>query len=205
MDVRTISTGRKVALSFAAVGAAAAVAGLGTFGTFTSTTSASEDVSTGTVTIGLDGSGTGNRLSVDVTNVVPGDTAQRVVNLNNTGSEALASIKLTTSATTSSLLDTDATNGLQMTITECPDAWTEAGTSPQLTYTCSGTVRTVVASRRVIGTDLTLDAPEALASGATSHLLVTLSLPQAADNTFQDQDSTIAFSFNGTQRAGTNR
>jgi len=52
-------------------------------------------------------------------------------------------------ASPSSLLDTDATNGLQLTIQSCPTAWTEAGTSPAYTYTCTGTATTVLPSRPV--------------------------------------------------------
>jgi spore coat-associated protein N len=201
-----LSRAQKVLLSLATVGAAAALAGAGTWATFTSSATANQSVSTGTVVIALGSTGTSaNRLTVSATDVAPGDTIQRSVDLSNTGSLSLGSLSLSTAATVSSLLDTDATNGLQMTIDRCSAAWTEAGTAPAYTYSCSGTTATVVASRPVIGSNLTLSNVTATAPGATDHLRVTLSLPSTADNTFQAKSSTIAYTFTATQRAGTNR
>jgi spore coat-associated protein N len=197
---------RKLLVSLAVISAAASIAGLGTFATFTSSTSASQSVSSGTVTIALGATGAStNRLTVGASNIAPGDTIQRSVDLIDSGSIDLASITLTTNATTSSLLDTDATNGLQMVIDRCSNAWTEGGTAPAYTYTCSGATSTVLASRAIIGTNLALSNLSALTNGVTDHLRVTLTFPSAAPNTFQNQSSTVQYTFTGTQRAGTNR
>jgi spore coat-associated protein N len=197
---------RKLLVSLAIVAAAASIAGLGTFATFTSSTSASQSVSSGTVTIALGATGAAtNRLTVGASNIAPGDTIQRSVDLINSGSIDLSGITLTTNATTSSLLDTDATNGLQMVIDRCSNAWTEAGTAPAYTYTCSGATSSVLASRAVVGSNLTLSSLAALTNGVTDHLRVTLSFPSAAPNSFQNQSSTIQYTFTGTQRAGTNK
>ena len=161
------------------LGAAASIAGLGTFATFTSSTSASHTVSSGTVTIALGATGAStNRLTVGASAIAPGDTIQRSVDLINQGSLDLASTTLTTTATTSSLLDTDTTNGLQMVIDKCSAAWTEAG--PPYTYTCGGTTSTVLASRPVIGATLALSNLGSLTAGATDHLRVTLTLPSGS-------------------------
>jgi len=196
---------RKLLVSLAIVAAAASIAGLGTFATFTSSTSASQNVSSGTVTIALGAAGPANRLTVGASNIAPGDTIQRSVDLINSGSIDLSGITLTTSATASSLLDTDATNGLQMVIDRCSNAWTEGGVAPAYTYTCSGATSTVLASRAVVGSNLTLSNLAALTNGVTDHLRVTLSFPSAAPNSFQNQSSTIQYTFTGTQRAGTNK
>ncbi|HLI00248.1 MAG TPA: TasA family protein [Acidimicrobiales bacterium] len=202
---RLRSTGIKLLASAGLVGAAAAVAGLGTFGTFTSTTSASQTVAAGTVSIGLGTAGTAtNRLTVGASNLVPGDTIQRQVQLSNNGNQALAGISLTTTASPSSLLDTDATNGLQLAVQSCPTAWTEAGTAPAYTYTCSGTATTVLSSRPVIGSNLTLPGLNSLRANASDNLVVTLTFPTTAGNTFQGLSDTINFSFTGTQRAAQN-
>ncbi len=194
---------KRLLLSIAAIGSAASIAGLGTFAVFTNTTSESHAVTTGTVVVGLGDLGTSaNRLDIDATAVAPGDTIQRSVTLANDGTLDLASVTLTTSADPSSILDTDATDGLQMTIDQCDVAWTESG--PPYTYTCSGTTTTTVASRAVIGTDLAL-SDLTLTAGATNHLRVTLTLPTTAGNTFQDLTSTISYAFTGTQRDGTDR
>jgi spore coat-associated protein N len=187
--------------SFAVVGSAASIAGLGTFATFTSSTSASQSIQSGTVSIALGASGAANRLTIGASNLVAGDTIQRAVDLINNGtssSDNLSSIQLTTTASPSSALDTDATNGLQMQIDKCSVAWTESG--PPYTYTCGGTTTSVLASRAVIGASLALSGLSSLTTGQTDHLRVELTLPSAAPNSLQGQSSSISYNFVGTQR-----
>jgi spore coat-associated protein N len=178
------STVSKLILTIAVLGAAASISGLATFATFTSATSASHTISSGTVTIALGATGAStNRLNIGASGIAPGDTIQRSVDLSNSGSLDLASVTLTTSASPSSLLDTDGTNGLQMVIDKCSQAWTESG--PPYTYTCSGTTSAVLASRAVIGSALALSNLGSTTAGATDHLRVTLTLPSGAGNTFR--------------------
>jgi spore coat-associated protein N len=195
-------TTHKLLATVAVLGAAASIAGLGTYATWTSTTSENHTISSGTVTIALGAQGAAtNRLNVGASGLAPGDTVQRSVDLTNSGSIDLAGVTLTTTASPSSLLDTDATNGLQMVVDKCSVAWTEAG--PPYTYTCGGTTTPVLASRPVIGNNLSLS--NAMSSGATDHLRVTLTLPNTADNSFQNKSSTITYSFTGTQRTATSK
>ncbi len=202
-----LQTMKKPLATLAVVGTAAALAGLGTFATFTSSTSASHTINSGTVSIALGATGAStNRLTVGASNVVPGDTIQRSVDLINNGTgtaDNLSSIQLTTTASPSSLLDTEATNGLQMTIEKCSVAWTESA-SPY-TYTCSGTTSTVLASRAVIGSNIALTGLSSLTTGSTDHLRVTLTLPTAAPNTMQGLTSTVSYAFLGTQRVAGNK
>src|SRR5438093_3770510 len=108
---------RKIELSVALVILALCLVGVGAFATFSSSTSASQSVTSGTVTIALGATGAStNRLTVNASGLVPGDTIQRSFDLSNSGNQNLASLGLTTSASPSSLLDTDATNGLQMVV-----------------------------------------------------------------------------------------
>jgi spore coat-associated protein N len=196
----------KLVLTLALLLMCGAVASFGAFALFTTSASATHTVSSGTVEIELGATGAStNRLNVDATGIVPGDTIQRGVDLINDG-EALSSITLTTSANPTSLLDADAVNGLQMVIERCSTAWTEGGAAPAYTYTCAGTTSTVVATRAVVGTNLALanlTTPDG--GGLTDHLRVTLSFPTTAGNTFQGLSSTITYTFTGTQRAGTDR
>jgi spore coat-associated protein N len=204
---------KKVLLSLGALGAAGAIAGMGTFATFTSTTSASQTVTAGKVEIALGATGAANRLSVAATKVVAGDTIQRVVDLVSTSSDPLSTVKLTTTATASSILDTDTTTGLKMYIENCATAWTEAGTSPAYTYTCSGGATAVLGSLasqvNVITSLATLNNLTATTTGtsATDHLRITLSLPSTntVANLATPPSSTIDYSFVGTQRAATNQ
>lgn len=186
------------------IGVTAAVVGGLAFATFTSTTSVSQNVNSGTVAFAsLTPSGTGQRLSVAATDIAPGDTIQRAVTLTNTGTINMDSsaVRLTTSATTSSLLDTGG-NGLTMVIDKCSVAWTESAFP--YTYTCGGTTTTVLASGPVIASNVAL-ANIVTTPSTPNYLRVTLTLPTAADNTYQNQTSVISYSFAGTQRAGTNR
>ena len=73
----------------------------------------------------------------------------RAVNLVNDGNSPLGSVTLSSSATASSVLTTDLTNGLQLTVKKCSVAWTQGGTASAATYTCSGT-ETLVGSGPVV-------------------------------------------------------
>lgn len=209
-----MSASRKILLSVGAIGVAAGVAGLGTFATFTDTASGAHTISSGTVDINLGASGADNRLSVGATGMVPGDSLQRRAKLTNAGSQNLASVSLSTSASPSSLLDTDATNGLQMKLEKCGGAlgWSESATTPY-TYTCDATLAgdnlgartTVLARRAIIGSAVALSSMSSVTAGQTDDLVLTVDLPSTAGNTFQNLTSTITYTFNATQRAATNK
>lgn len=194
---------RKVLASIAVLGASASIAGLGTYATFTDSTSASQAVDSGVVDINLGAVGAANRLTVAATDIVPGDTMQRAFTLSNNSTDTMASITLTTTATTSSLLDSDATAGLQMVIEKCSIAWVELGVAPAYTYTCA-VPTTVLASRAVIGSTLAL-SNLSLSAGSTDNLRLTLTLPSSTGDTFQNLASTVEYAFTATQRAATNK
>ena len=189
---------RKLLLSVAVLGSAASIAGLGTFATFTSSTSTSHTIASGTLSLTTPVS----RLGTGASPIAAGDTMQRAIDLSYSGTISFGSVTLTTSATSSSLLDTDATNGLQIAIDKCSQAWTESG--PPYTYTCGGSTSSVLASRALIGSAIAL-SNLTLTAGSTDHLRVTVNLPSSADNTLQNKSSTIDYTFTGVQRAGTNQ
>jgi hypothetical protein len=205
MRIAPSTTSAKVLASVALVAAAAGIAGLGTYGSFTSTTSASTTVDSGTVEVKLGAGGAANRLEVGATGLVPGDSIQRAVQLKNTGNQDFANVILTTAATTSSVLDTDATHGLQVLVESCSNAWSETAVGSGYTYTCGGTTKTVLASRAIIGSGLALSNLTSLTAGGTDNLRVTMSLPDTADNTFQGKSSKVGFTFTAMQRAGTSK
>ncbi|WP_222193137.1 TasA family protein [Modestobacter italicus] len=180
------------------VGAAAAVAGMGTFGAFTDSTSpAPVSIESGVVSIALaaaDGTAT---VPLAFDGVVPGASVTQALDLVNDGDSGLASVRLDTRATTSSVMDTDTVHGLQMTVQSCSVAWDED-------FACAGDVRTLLASGPVVR-DSVLTAPASLAAGATDHLAVSLALPASADDTFKAQSSELALTFTATQRGGTAR
>ncbi len=202
-NVRTLK--KQLLLTIFILGLTVGLIRLGTYATFTSTANVPQaSISSGLVTVSVPGAGATNRLTLGASNIVPGDTLQRAVDLNNSGNTNLASITLTTTASPSSLLDTDATNGLQVVIDKCSVAWTESGSSPAYTYTCGGTTASVLASRPITSTAVALSNLTATTAGATDHLRVTSTFPSGAGNTLQGQTSSISYSFIGTQRTATN-
>ena len=196
------STARKVVGSLGVLGTAAAVAGMGTFGNFTdSTTPVATTIQSGTLSIDL--SQPGYAVPVTTTGFVPGDSMTRAVNLVNDGNSALGSVTLNSSATASSVLTTDVTNGLQLTVKKCSVAWTQGGTASAATYTCSGT-ETLVGSGPVVN-NMTVNGAASLNAGGTDYLTFSISLPASADNTFQGKSASLSLTFTGTQRTGTAR
>jgi spore coat-associated protein N len=200
---------KNIIASIAVLGATVSIAAMGTFATFTSSTEADQaSLATGSVSIALGEAGPANRLTLGASGLLPGDTMQRVVDLSNSGvagSDNLGSVALTTAATTSSLLDTDATNGLKVAIDKCSQAWTESGSAPAFTYTCGGTSASVLAERAVIGSNVALSNLASLAAGQTDHLRVTLTLPAGAPNAMQGLSSQLTYTFTGTQRTATSK
>ncbi|KRF13802.1 hypothetical protein ASG90_13295 [Nocardioides sp. Soil797] len=191
----------KLVASAVLVVAAAGVAGLGTYGSFTSTTSASTAVGTGTVKLDMSGQAT-RGLDVAVTNMVPGDYAQRAVQLTRSAtSEAFGGVTLKSTLSTDNALKTG-TDGLKLQIDACSVPWTKSGSSNDLT--CSGTTTVVLALGNATQADVALPkaATDLNASGKTANLRIQVSLPQAADNTYQGLNNTVAFDFTATQRAG---
>ena len=185
----------KIVASSAVLGAAAAIAGLGTFATFTSSTSASNTIASGTLTLTAPFSRLG-------TGAWPDRHPATRCSANRPqlrGSIAFSAVTLTTSASPSSLLDTDSTNGLQLAIDKCSVAWTES--APPYTYTCSGTTSSVLASNPLVGSNVAL-SNLTLTAGGTDHLRATITFPATAGNTLQNQSSTLTYAFVGAQRAG---
>jgi predicted ribosomally synthesized peptide with SipW-like signal peptide len=177
-----------------------------TYALWTSTTSAGGQVASGTVTIALGATGAStNRLTVNASAIAPGDTIKRSVDLINSGSIDLASVTLTTTATVSSALDTDAVDGLWMKIDRCSVAWTETGSSPSFSYSCGGSTSAVLANQAIIGANLALGNLTSTTAGNTDRLLVTITFPGGSGTTLQGKSSTIQYAFTGTQRAGTAR
>jgi spore coat-associated protein N len=202
MGISMKSTSGKILASVALVGTAAAVAGMGTYGAFTdSTTTADQQVTAGTVVIEL--GGTVNTLSTPITGLLPGDSVERYATLSNTGSSDFGNVTLTTklaAGATANALTTDVTNGLRLTVETCSTAWT---VRPSEVDTCTGS-KTVLADSAILAADArVLTNLASVAAQASDHLKITTSLPSSADNTFQGLTSTVDFTFNASQRAGT--
>lgn len=200
----------------------------GAFATFTHTTSAGpEPLTTGSVTLAT---GPNNDAATGATNLAAGDTVSREIDLNSTGATlADQQITLRFSASPSSLLDTDATNGLQVSVQACSSAWTRTVVSsppPAFTYSCGAGATTVdingaatAAVSSLETTPGTLTPLNSLAPGGQDYLVFTITLPAgapgdlskvpacsgiaggtAATEDLQGCASTLTYTFQATQR-----
>lgn len=198
MGISMKSTTGKIIASVALVGTAAGVAGLGTFGAFTATTSASQKVEAGTIKIGVDEKG--NTMTTDIKGMLPGDSTTKFVTLANSGDSNLGTVTLKTAPVkgTESLLTSDATKGLQISIESCSEAWTGSDGK----FTCAPGAVAALTTTPVTGSNV-LSGLSSVAAAKSDYLKITAALPQAADDTFQGAGSTVNFTFDATQRTAT--
>lgn len=190
---------RKIVGTVAVVGAAAAAAGLGTFGSFTDSTAADAAVATGVLSIDVSAAGSSAPVPYTSANLLPGDSGSMLMDLRNGGDVSLSSLVLGSRATTSSALDTDRVNGLQLKVESCGTPWAGSAGS----YTCAAGDIDLYSGPIVV--NQALPTARSLAAGATDHLLVTVSFPGGAGNQLKNNSSTLEFVFTGTQRDGGNR
>ncbi len=115
---------------------------------------------------------------VNITNLVPGDTANRTVTITNSGN-APFTYAGSISAVANTLLWSDATNGLQVVV--------KRGVA--VLYT--GALK-----------NLAIPASATIAAGATDTLTFDFSFPTTAGNTFQSLTQDFTITYTATQLAG---
>jgi predicted ribosomally synthesized peptide with SipW-like signal peptide len=227
-DGNTTDTPRRTTVKRVVLTVAVVIAGTGAilggaFATFTDTTSAGpQTISSGKVLLAV---GPTNDSATAATNIAPGDTIPREVDLNSTAATLNdATITLAISASPSSLLDTDQTNGLQVQVQTCSVAWTRVA-GPPPTYSCSGTTVTVLAStpvKTLESTPASLTPLNALTAGGQDYVVMTLTFPAtapgnialvptlcsgaaggtSATENLEGCSSTLTYAFTATQRVG---
>jgi hypothetical protein len=196
--------GRRASLAaLAALIAAIAVAVAGTLSTFTASGSRTQTISSGTFAFTLTDPSVGP-FTTAISGMAPGDFGDRTLELTNpSGGLNYASIALTAVAEKSSLLNTDATNGLQLTISDCSVAWKQTATTEAAT--CTGTEKTLTASTplsKIISEGVTYSSTLAsLTNGGSDYLRFHYALPTASTGT-AGLTSEIKYTFTATQAAG---
>lgn len=198
----------KLGAFFIAIGVVSVVANGGlVFALLTATAynTTPRTVSSATLRLTLANRGVG--FGTNITNMAPTDTVNRYVTLTNNGTLAAINQTLTITATGTTLLTTNAVKGLQASITKCSVAWTNA------TGVCAGTTTVILASTplsTLIGTPITLQPTVAAANAL--QLRFSLTLPNQTETTtnnvlpvgtIQGLSTTVTWTFNETQRAGT--
>ncbi len=221
---------RKIVLSIVLLLAAAAALIGGAFATFTdSVTAGPQAITSGSIKLAV---GPTNDLATGATNIAAGDTISREADLNSTGATiADKEITLKFSASPSSLMDTDPTNGLQVSIQACSEAWKRVkpgSPPPAFEYTCTpgptvvkigGAATTSVSALETTAQPLT--PLNSLATGGQDYLVFKLELPSTAPGNFGEVagacsgvsggtektenlegcKSTLTYTFQATQRA----
>lgn len=189
--------------------------------TFQSSVSATHATDTGDMSFTLGSPGDSHSISLASTDIVPGDTITRTIEMTvDNGTDTLTGVTLTTdcngTCTGSQTFASDATYGLRLWIERCDQAYdvtpTWDGSAIPTSVTCGGTAADVVGSSAApvafVQTNVAIGSALDLGDGAVNHLKVRITWP-AGDpgdhDSMRDQSATLRFRFNGTQRAGTNR
>jgi thiamine monophosphate kinase len=124
---------------------------------------------------------------VNLSNMVPGDTAQRVVHITNGGNVGFT-YTAAASATANTLLWSDTTNGLQADVYRCNNC-------------------TTVGNRIYTGAlkNTALPASGTIAASGGEYLTFVFTLPTSAGNTFQGLTQDFTVTYIATQLAGAAR
>jgi len=118
---------------------------------------------------------------VNITNLVPGDTANRAVTISNSGNTGFT-YSASVSASANTLLWSDSTNGLQVTVKRGAVV-VYTGALKNMSLTSSGTI----------------------AAGGTDTLTYDFSFPSSAGNSFQNLSQDFTVTYTATQLAGAAR
>ena len=204
--------GAKTLMIGAAVIGGGALVGSGVFAALNATAfnPAGQSATTQTLKLTQSASAVGGitgGITTAIANLAPGDVVNRFIDLTNGGTMGATNLKLQLADSTTSLLTSDGTKGLQIAISECSTAWTSAGT-------CGGTPTTVMASTTatsLIATAKTVSVGS-LAAGAVNRLKIEITLPNSTETTtngvlpsgtIQGLSSSLTWTFTEDQRLAT--
>ena len=166
-----------------------------------------QDVDSGTLTLVMADNGDG--FSQSVGPMAPGDVVNRFVDVTSGGTLDGKDLVMSATDATPSLLTTDGTNGLHVSVVSCTQAW------DPVAGTCGGTSSPVATD--VALADIPTASPATLASGSVTsgtvfHYKVSLTLPDQAEttlngvlpaNTIQGLSASLTWTFTLTQRTAT--
>jgi spore coat-associated protein N len=204
--LRRVTPGRLALAGGVAIGGLA-LTGMAVFAglnaSATNTTAQSIDAGTLQLTYADNGAG----FTSVAAKMAPGDVVNRYVDLTNGGTLDGKTLTLAATDATPTKLSTDATNGLQVSVTECT-----GGTWNTATGVCSGTTGTPVTGSLQSMASTALSLASNVTSGATLHYQVSVALPDQNEsvvngalpvNTIQGLTADITWTFNELQRTAT--
>lgn len=192
------------AIAFGAAGLA--VTGGGVYAALNATASntSPESVKSGVLSLTMANNGVG--FSQGVSNLAPGDTVNRFVDLTQGAALDAKDLTLSVVDGSSSALTTDSTRGLHLTVTQCSVEWT-----PAAVPACAGSTSALVTNVPLNGlasNPVSLQQP-AIAAGAKLYLQISLTLPDQSEttsngnlpaSTIQGLSSSLTWTFSETQR-----
>ena len=186
---------------------ALALAGAGVYAGLQAQATGTESVSSGTLKlVQVAGTGSGG-FGQTYSNMAPGDVVNTYADVTDNGTINAQNLTLTVTGTGGTLLTTDATKGLHVSVKSCTVAWVQA------TGTCTdvGGPVTVVNNVAVasLGSAATL-VSGAVAHNSAYHYQVVTTLPDQNEttingtlpgSTIQGLSTTLTFTFDEAQRA----
>jgi hypothetical protein len=184
---------------------ALALTGAGVYAGLNAVATGTETVNSGTLKLVL-GNGTGSSgFGQTYSDLAPGDTVNTYVDVTDTGTIAARNMVLGVIGTGSTLLTTDATKGLHVTVQSCALAWASGSCLSPTTVVNNVAVATLSST------------PASVVSGAVSktayHYKITTTLPDSSEtttngtlpaSTIQNLSTTLTFTFDEAQRAAAN-
>lgn len=183
-----------------AVALTAGCAGIGggAYAFFVNTASTASTVGAGTVQLDW-ASQTGSQFSLPIGPLSPGGSTQRLMDLENIGTVAVAQFQLSYSTAPANAV-TNPSDGLQMRVEKCSAAWT----GPSENQSCPGQITEVIPDRPVTGRTNIMGAASATVGGI-DHLRFTFRLPESSPVDAQNTSVTVHFMILGNQRSGEQR
>lgn len=182
-----------------------AVFGMAGYSVFSGQSGAvNSSISTGIVKVNLSGTGASQALGIGASNIAPGDTMQREVEITNAGSAAIGTVTMAvTPSNTSASIVANSASGLQLSVLTCSAAWQSTTLSDSgYSYNCSGTKSTVSGPSPIASAAGGITLPGALsqiAVGGTSDFVIEVSYPPTDGNSTASQSESFAWTFTGTQ------
>ena len=156
-------------------------------------------------------------FSTAVSNLAPQDSVTRLVSVTNAGSLDGKDMTLAVADSVGSLLSTDATRGLQVSVQNCAVAWTTTpGTAAAPTCSAGATTALSTTPLAQLGSAKALTA--LTTAGSVNRFLVTVALPDqtetsvngaaavpaAGTGSIQKLNAQLTWTFSETQRNGIN-
>ncbi len=170
---------------------AAITSGTGAYGLFTSSSATKTTIAeAGSLELEWgDPSLSNTALAIKVGPLFPAIAVQRIADLRNSGSVGIQNLQLTITGT-----DTGTTSdGLQLAIDRCREAWIEEGSH----FICPGTILSVSADRPLKAVISLTDSSAKNISGV-DHLRFTFRVPDTSPNVAQGTTYSVHFVATGT-------